>query len=114
MGGQVVLRASADRPGSKPPAVAFDAIELDGSCHGSRVLHMGIWQIIVTISYKTNVQKQGNTEIDLVRRMRSRPDARAKGLLAPQEKPSRFAAVFATRSNDQMLHVFRRIRRDPA
>ena len=50
MGGQVVLGACADRPGSKPPAVAFDAIELDGSCHGSRVLLMGIWRITVTVS----------------------------------------------------------------
>ena len=42
---QVVLGARPDRPGSKAPAAAFDAIELDGSRHCFPVLFLGIWEI---------------------------------------------------------------------
>jgi hypothetical protein len=49
--GHLRLNRAADRHGvcevdrkSKAPAVAFNAIELDGSCHGFPVLPLGIWQ----------------------------------------------------------------------
>ena len=38
---QVVLGACADRPGSKAPAITFDAVELDGSCQGFPALYQG-------------------------------------------------------------------------